>query len=361
MIITIGNNRYELEYNYNYANNIPILENILYSGSIYSVLRDSTNNIIGLLNEENVQVVRYVYEGAVLENVFEVTEYGDVINHNEDFIGNLNGVCWQDAYYDYESGLYYKYRRYYNSAEGIYITGLNKENLYTETNPFINDKLRSWEDSELYAEEWKLELMSDSSHGRALDYSASWYDSLSTVEILSRLIYAENSGSDMNERKGVAYVIMNRIETGDTNSFGEGLRGVATKAKQFASITGGQNDTTTSRNPLKSGAATQIDYINWEHATFLACLLCTTLDQYEWSVISSRPSGITNQLYFVSYNYGINWGKFRDSSSGIQYYSNGKWLNVNKVAICGYGVFNSVADIKSTNTGSTNRNIFFNI
>lgn len=111
VIITIGNNRYELEYNYNYSDNIPILEHILYAGSTYSILRDSTNNIIGLLNEENIQVVRYVYEGAVLENVFEVTEYGDVINHNQDFVGNLNGICWQDAYYDYESGLYYKYRR----------------------------------------------------------------------------------------------------------------------------------------------------------------------------------------------------------------------------------------------------------
>lgn len=211
--------------------------------------------------------------------------------------------------------------------------------------------------------------MSDSSHGRALDYSASWYDSLSTVEILSRLIYAENSSSYMEERKGVAYVIMNRVEDDDTDSFGAGLRGVATKTEQFSTIAPvcemeEENNAITStaiaRNPLKSGAATQIDYMNWEHATFLACLLCTTLDQYEWSVISSRPSGITNQLYFVSYNSAINSGKFRDSSSGIQYYSNYVWKNVHQVAICGYGVFNSVADIKATNTGSTNRNIFYN-
>ena len=236
-----------------------------------------------------------------------------------------------------------------------FIDGVANDEVLTEKNPFINEKLRSWQDSELAAEEWKSALLQNSSYGKSIDYSSNWYSDLSTVELLARLIYGENfyKSTYTSDQKAISRVVLNR--TGYSRFGGETLKGVAIKSGQFATITGNESDTYAARNPETIKNRDQ-----WQNATFLACLLCTTTDEYEWNQIAPMPTGIDTQLYFVGFNYAYKYSLFRSNNGELQYYMDGSWVNIYDVVVCGRGVLSSINELND-NSRNVNKNVFFNL
>lgn len=340
IIIDVGLKTYNYSYFYKKENGIKLIEGFVYNEKEYYFIRNSNNYIESIKNDNGDIILEYVYNGQILTDIIS---YGK----EESTVAVLNPICAEGFIYDNVSNMFYVNGRFYNPIKNRFVDGNDNLNIYSETNPYANSRLRSWEYNELYAEEWKNELLQSSSYGTPISYSSGWYNSLSTVEILARLIYGENT-SYLNDQKAVGRVILNRLYAG---GYGGSLRGIATYPNAFEPITGGSNNTYYARNPITNSTA-------WENATFIACFICTTTSENEWNIVVGNPSGIDNQLYFVGFEYANNNSKFRDYGQP-QYNMDGIWRNIGDIAIAGVGQLSSASDIYRN--GWNGVNVFFNI
>lgn len=352
----------EIEYLYEY-NKYGINEVIgfYYNKESYSYIRK--NNIItGIMNSEGEQIVKYEYdENNVISAVFSKENEIWIENDDKDFIGNINCILWEGIPYDRETGHYIIYSREYDPVADEFTDGINNQIYFRDRNPFVecrNDNgiaLLGYETNELLAEQWKDELLEDKTYGAAVAYSSNWYGSIATVELLARMIYAENHAS-YEEQKGVAWVVLNRLFS---SSFPGTVRDIVIEPYQFSSIAPNSGDAEHDAEVTKNARIVDTSSQEWKNATFLACLMLTTTDTSEWIIIVGKPIG--TQLFFCSYTNAKNGSKFRNSGNSLQYYSDGTWINVTDVQVIGYGTYSNAAALFNL-SGITDytKNIFYN-
>lgn len=83
----------------------------------------------------------------------------------------------------------------------------------------------------------------------------------------------------------------------------------------------------------------------------MACLLCTTLDEYDWNIINAKPSGMSYQKYYRAWFCHDNF-----SYDGTMYYDGNA---VKDVFIVGYGSVDSYDELCDIIYSYNDRNIFF--
>jgi len=321
---------------------------------IYDFVYGEDGRII-YIKSENGLVAKYTYDNSHV-TVYSFVEGNWVENDDPNFIGNKNVIREFGFPIDEATGYSLIGNRLFDTISGRYVDGTNNPNLYTDVNPFAKSKkadasILSVSDSLKTALSWSSALMADSNHGRPLSYSSGWYNSLSDVELLSRCIYNEGGTAYITEDDAVAWVILNRYHS---SSYPNTLMGVIKASGQFASVTGGSSAVSNSLVPATNSA-------RWERATFLACLLLTSLNKTEWTSIVSNPIG--NALNFYSYTTAKN--KYNSgncpfsgtSSSSLKY--EGKLIK--EVFVIGYGSVSSFSSLFSQyNPVVYSRNIYYN-
>lgn len=175
--------------------------------------------------------------------------------------------------------------------------------------------------------------------------SGDWYNESSTltVEVIARTIYGENT-SNLVDQKAIAWVILNRYYKklgGDT------LREVA-----LYGFEGYKNNAALqSKNPSDAG---------WQHATYLACLMCTNASENCWNELVGKPYGITNQIYFRSKKYLEESNTSMIEIDGNLYfkYDNGNMVRIYNVCIPGKGTATTKAMLRSM-MGDEAYNVYF--
>ena len=120
---------------------------LVYNGTTYLYRRNAQGDIIALLDNNGVVVVKYVYDAWGMCEVR--TPDGSPLT-DPSHIGNLNPYRYRGYYYDTETGLYFLKTRYYDPQIGRFITiddlsyldpeTINGLNLYAycANNPVMN-------------------------------------------------------------------------------------------------------------------------------------------------------------------------------------------------------------------------------
>lgn len=90
----------------------------------YKYLRNEANVIVGVLDDNNIQIVKYEYdEYSRLIQVLGINSNNEWINKSIDtnFIGNKNHILSEANYFDSETGWYYYYRSYFDTKNKVFI------------------------------------------------------------------------------------------------------------------------------------------------------------------------------------------------------------------------------------------------
>ena len=310
----------------------------------YYYLKDDDLNVLALTNAVGDVVAKYVYdEFGLTQSILGKTEKNEWVDMSNDsgFVGTLNLIRLHSYYYDYETGWYYNGFQYYDSVNNQYImrTGANNDfalPLIAKNDTFINGSpssrvsnsnisMDSLSDLQYYIVSWYGSLLNDPNFGKSISYSSSWYSNLQTVEILSRLIYAENTLS-VYDQSAIAWVLINRKNANLSYLGGGTFRGVATYSGQFSTITGSSASTSQARNPVTSQNS-------WYNAVYLACCLLSTSNSSDYLAVFSRPIGISTQKYFVSLTYFLTKSRNDSDNDGYLEYDNGSWNDITNVTV----------------------------
>ena len=83
------------------------------NNNIYRYIKNPFNQIIGIANDSETMVARYVYDAWGNHKVLDA--YNNE-NTSSSFIGNINPIRYKGYYYDVETGLYYLLSRYYDPS-----------------------------------------------------------------------------------------------------------------------------------------------------------------------------------------------------------------------------------------------------
>ena len=195
---------------------------------------------------------------------------------------------------------------------------------------------------------WANNLLAQSTYGQVLN-SSSWYNNVSDVELLARIIYAENT-SDNIDQIAITWIIVNRK---NSSQFPDTYRGVVTQSSQFASLNS-TNAKSYKNNTTNSG---------WRHATWLACAILTTSSNSDYVSLFGKPQGISNQLYFAGSEYFYNRCKMNGSQLQYNMPSVG-YVDAKNVIIVGSSLSNSHLCTTKSNVSSyksSSKNIYYNI
>ena len=188
---------------------------------------------------------------------------------------------------------------------------------------------------------WANALYNASGFSDSISYSSNWYESLSDVEILSRLIYGEatTSSNYATEQNAVTWVLINRK---NSSSFPGTLREVALQSGQFYAIVGTESSTRNARNPTMGSV--------WKHAIWLACAILTTSNESDYMWLFGKPIGINNQVMF----YASSLAKF-GKADGLM------TINGNRVKDVAYAGIGEVTTIdEAEKNASSSRNVYYN-
>ena len=94
-----------------------------YNGTQYYYIKNLQGDIIGILDNELNQVVKYDYDSW--GKVIAITDATGTEITDQSHIGNINPYRYRSYRYDSETGLYYLQSRYYNPEWGRFINGDN--------------------------------------------------------------------------------------------------------------------------------------------------------------------------------------------------------------------------------------------
>jgi len=336
------------------------------NNTTYYYLKDSDLNVIAIKNEEGDNVAKYVYDSyGHVKSILGRNESGEWIDKSDDneFIGTINLIRLHSYYCDNETGWYYNGFQYYDATNNKYIMCSGASNvinvpIVAKANVRIgelsdsmiydnNVTMSSLNDLQYYIVNWYGSLLNDPNFGKPISYSSSWYSGLQTVEILSRLIYAENTFSEYDQA-GIAWVLINRKNANLSYMGGGTFRGVATYSGQFSTITGSSTSTAQARTPDTSKNT-------WYNAVYLACCLLSTSNSSDYLAVFTRPTGIFSQKYFVALSYFIDNGRTDADGSGLEYY-NGSWNDIKDVTII-FTYSSSLTNPSSMNSITSNSNL----
>ena len=319
---------------------------------LFYYIYDDEDRIIGISDVNGIQIAKYIYDGLYVKDVLQ--NVGEKWTSSTDmlFCGNYNKIRSNGVYYDDETDLYYS-NGVYDDLLNRRIVGLvNNDEYLLEKNPFYEETtneddimLLGYEDQDMEAEIWATELLSNSSFNAAKSSGYYSLSSTSTVEIVARLIYGENNKRTMDQR-AISWVILNRYHG---NGFGSSIRAIAANPAQF----NGVNSSVGRRAQSSSDSY-------WRNAVYLACLMLTDSSESCWNVISPKPNGITNQLYFRSASsLGSTSQIFERGGVLYAHYSSGN-VAISEACIAGEGTATTIAGLKALCTDSlSNYNVFF--
>ena len=247
------------------------------------------------------------------------------------FVGNFNKIRNICSYYDEESELYYENGVFYDVVTNKIVQESKQEN---EIQLFTYG-----DDLDYSIACWQQSLLEDSNFNSGKEWSPTWYEGLSDVEIIARVIYGENTYVAVDQ-KAIAWVIRNRAK-----KYGCAPVEVVLEDYQF-SAAGVPNDpsyqTIKTQNSGDAG---------WAGAVYRACLICTTLDEYDWDILNEKPSGMSSQ---TCYRAWFCYDRF--SGNGQMYYDG---VAVYDVYIAGYGYVESYDELYNIIDSYSDRNIFF--
>ena len=121
---------------------------------------------------------------------------------------------------------------------------------------------------------------------------------MSEIDILARLIYAEDTNS-FNGQAAISLLIRNRRAANSKDFYdakiGNNFKGIALKAQQFEPM-----GTITGRSVAKNALAPNDTYGRWTNAKKLAVMLMLNMN-------IPAPAGYTGQLYFEAYYDSISY------------------------------------------------------
>lgn len=335
----------------------------------YTYVKNDDLDVVAITDSVGNEVAKYVYGNGNVSAILGQDDNGNWVDQqsNPDFIGTLNLIRLHSFYYDAETGWYYNGLSYYDPANNKYIVDSNFNNASAAQSSALLGNIKPLSDPQMAAKisTCVTNNKNDSSFGTPLSYSSSWYSGLSDVELLTRLLYGENT-SNTADQNAVAWVVINR-KLANSSTFGGGtFRGVATKSGAFEPITGASSGTANARTPNTSS-------LLWSNATWNACTMVTTSSTTDYNDFVSKPTGISTQLYFVGLSYFLSGSVSQnDSPSGLKIvFGTGTYVKIKDVVIVfdTTDVFQNPSS-KSAITSNTRldtsaerntHNIFFNI
>lgn len=303
------------------------LEGFILNGQQYHFQKDENQTVTAILDSYGTTIAVYEYKDGIVCQMFGLDENGQWVDKSDDpnFIGNLNMIRLYSYYYDSESGFYYS-DRYYDSIHGCFVDGTDE--IPCELSPRSSLALSDKVDAEVDR------LLSSSTYGKPLTYSDNWYNSLTTTELLARLIYAENTSYEPDQN-AIGYCLLNRYhgKDGYNNYYGDTMKEIATKANQFTVITGGSTSSTHARQPKTSSDG-------WKHATYIAVSIVLSDNNIsDCEDLFDRPKYMENQTQFVSWAYFM---KNSTNGSGCIKYKNSEVIDV---IIPGVGTYTNKEDL----------------
>ena len=322
------------------------------NGKNYQYLWNDQGLITGIIDEIGIQVALYVYDGIELEAVMEMQDGQWIKTDSQDFIGNYNKIRCYGDYYDDETGWYYTGSIYHDVIQGKVI-GLEENDEYlTEENPFISEynegiMLLGYEADDYAAEMWAEELLSNSTFNAAKNSGWHLNSSASTVSIIARALYGENT-SNLTDQRAMSWIILNRYYA-QSSEFGFGIREIVAKPYQFDGLYANVS--------LKAKSSTDQ---GWRHAVYLACLMCTNSDAACWNSVSQKPLGISNQRYFRSANTLGSTSQIYEENGQLYAHYNTKNVAISNACIAGKGVSTTVAGLRALCESDVSKyNVFF--
>ena len=222
----------------------------------------------------------------------------------------------------------------------------------TEENPFASTHsdgimLLGYEEDDYAAEMWAEELLSNSTFNAAKESGWHLESSASTVSIIARALYGENT-SNTTDQRAMAWLILNRYYA-QTSEFGKDIRTIVAKPYQFDGLYA--NVSLQAKSSTDQG---------WRHAVYLACLMCTNSDEACWNSISQKPLGISNQRFFRSASsLGSTSQVFEVNGQLYAHYPSND-VAISNACIAGEGVATTVAGLRALCELSVNNyNVFF--
>lgn len=133
-LIIENNNGNILYFIYDPAGNLLGFE---YNGARYTYVRNSMQEIVGIINDNNSYVAKYTYDswGKVLSIC---DGNGNDVSQNNNHIANINPFLYKNYYFDKETNMYHLKNRYYNPSWCRFINPDSTiNNDIFGTNPYI--------------------------------------------------------------------------------------------------------------------------------------------------------------------------------------------------------------------------------
>ncbi len=309
------------------------IKGFILDGETYSYTRDDLHRISGIANGEQQVIAKYIYGNNTNKVEMVLRKNGEKWEgcSDKDFIGNVNKIRNLCAYYDEESGLYYENGIFYDAVTNEVI--INK--YYNKDVSLLSYR----DDLDAILSDWQQSLLNDEWFNSAAPYTSTWYEGLSDVEVIARVIYGENTNVS-KDQDAIAWVIRNRATQWNCSA-----REVVLENYQF-SAAGVPNEP--AYNTIKAQNSGEI---GWANAVYMACLICYTLDEYDWNVLGAKPSGMENQMYYRA------WYCYDSFSGQNPMYYDG--TAVYNVYIAGYGYINSYNELVGIISNYSDRNIYF--
>lgn len=286
---------------------------IQYQNQTYFLVYDEAGNVSAIKEKSGKLVSKYTYGTDGICKVYGKNRKGKWtdMSKNSDFIGNINPIRKNGNYYDAVSGYYMvnglcydqkkeEYVMNESAEEGVsaYTCAMTSANIDTIANGFLKS----------------------STFGKTISYSKTWYSSLSTIELLARIIYGECAVVD--DQPAVTWELVNRKAANWSGFYGSGktntLWNVATKSYAYSTITGGKGDTDNARRP-------DVSTDKWKQATWYACALYHAQTRSELSDLVYQPTGINKQCYHVGL---CLYDKFTGTKASTLAYNGNKIKNV---------------------------------
>ena len=105
-----------------YIRDISGLTGFKYNNNIYYYVKNLQNDIIGILDSNYQEIVKYKYDSW--GNILSILDNnGNDISNEQTHIANINPYRYRSYYYDKETDLYYLNSRYYNPKWGRFLNG----------------------------------------------------------------------------------------------------------------------------------------------------------------------------------------------------------------------------------------------
>lgn len=305
---------------------------IFYSGETFCLNYDSNGNVESLSWNGKV-LLGYDYSSDFGGEITYVVEDLSTLPDSVLQIGTLNPFRYHGYMYDAETGYYFTGALYYDPVSDSFYQEELPEKV-EQSRVTVNEIIDYVNDQTSY-----LMSLAGTGHGAPIAYSSGWYNSLSTEDIVARLLYGE-AGTELNDIRAVSWVLLNRYEPNNPNFYNGShtIRNIATKPWEFYSITAGTAVARCSdENALLANPG---NLQRFSTCTWYACAVCKVVNYnnnsstgVNWSSIVTKPSYITTQKYFMS--YGTFVSNVNQGYNYLYYNYNNQPLIMNSVAIPG--------------------------